>query len=427
MRLPHPEALGEPNFVRFITGYTLSLTGSAMVPVALAFTLYAQGGGAGAVARALAAETLPMVLLLLIGGTIADRYPRRQVMIAADLLRCASQSLLVILLLTHHAALPVIMALMALIGTGNAFYYPSRSGLVPQLVSPSHLRSANGVAAIAQSSAAIVGPVMAGVLVAATGGAAAIALDAASYAISASLLASLTLSPHTKPPSRSMFTQLREGWSEFTSHTWLWAMVLQFSLLHLLVVGPLFVLGSLGFAHVAQGALGWGGLLALRGAGSVAGGLVALRLAPRRPIRAGCLWFPLYALGPASLAAHLPYAVTAASFFLGGLALAILSVLFTTTLQHEIPAEKLSRVSAYFMFGTASLLPLGFIVAAPLGALFGDDGALWLGAGFTVLSSLALLLIRDVQHLRRPEAVLPVAGTAAPTCRQTAIARRRRQ
>ncbi len=104
----------------------------------------------------------------------------------------------------------------------------------------------------------------------------------------------------------------------------------------------------------------------------------------------------------------------AASFFVGGLALSIVSVLFTTTLQHEIPPERLSRVSAYFMFGTASLLPLGYMIAGPLGAVFGRDGALWLGAGFTLISSLALLLIRDVRQVRRPEG-LPLAGSSAST------------
>lgn len=397
-----PEALAEPNFARFITGYILSLTGSAMVPVALSFTLYAQGGGAAAVSKVLAAETFPMVVLLLIGGTIADRYPRRSVMIASDVLRFASQGLLAILLLSHHAALPTVMILMALIGAGNAFYLPGRTGLMPQLVSPASLQSANGLTAIAQSTAAVAGPVVAGILVATTGGGVAIALDAVSYGISASLLASLSLSAHVRPPTASVLTQLREGWSEFTRHTWLWAIVLQFSLMHLLVVGPLFVLGSLGFAHIPHGALGWGGLLALRGAGAVAGGIVALRLAPQRPILASCLWFPLYAFAPASLAAHLPYGITLACFFLGGFALAIFGVLFTTTLQREIRPDRLSRVSAYFMFGSSSLLPVGFLMAAPLGAVLGRDGALWFGASFTILSMLVVLLVKDVRLLRRP-------------------------
>jgi len=402
LRFLLPSALAEPNFARFLTGYTLSLTGSSMVPIALSFTIYAQGGGAGAVSKVLAAEMIPMVLLLLLGGAIADRYPRRQVMVAADLLRLVSQSTLALLLLTHHSPLPVIMALMALIGTGNAFYAPGRAGLIPQLVSPAGLQSANGVAAIAQSAAGIAGPIIGGLLVAFTGGAAAIALDAASYAISAGLLASLRLGPGVAPSGAGVLTQLREGWSEFRSHTWLWAIVLQFSLVHLLVVGPLFVLGSLGFAHVPDGALGWGGLMALQGAGAVTGGLLAIHLKSPRPVRAACLWFLLYGLVPASLAAHLPYPIVAACFFLGGVALAVFGVFWDTTLQSEIPPARLSRVVAYDMFGSFCLLPLGYLLAAPLAAAFGRDGALWVGAVFTVVSIVAVLFIRDVQQLRRP-------------------------
>jgi MFS family permease len=415
LRFALPSALAEPNFARFVTGYTLSLTGSGMVPIAISFTLYAQGGGAAAVSKVLAAETIPMVLLLLLGGAIADRYPRRLVMITADLLRFASQGTLAVLLLTHHAPLPAIMVLMALIGTGNAFYIPGRAGLIPQLVGPGTLQSANGVTAIAQSAGGIAGPIIGGLLVAFTGGAAAIAIDAVSYAISAALLSSLRLGPGTPPPGTSVLTQLREGWTEFRSRTWLWAIVLQFSLLHLLVIGPLFVLGSLGFAHVPHGALGWGGLMALQGAGAVTGGVLAIHLTTRRPIRAACLWFLLYAAVPASLAAHLPYTLTAGCFFLGGVSLAVFNVLWDTTMQRVIPPERLSRVAAYDMFGSFCLLPLGYLVAAPLAVVFGRDGALWLSTAFILLSIAAVLFIRDVQQLRRPEAVLPVAGTSAST------------
>jgi hypothetical protein len=351
-----------------------------------------------------------MVLLLLLGGAIADRYPRRRVMVTADMLRFVSQGLLAILLFTHHAPLGVIMLLMALIGTGNAFYIPGRAGIIPQLVSPANLQSANGATAIAQSAGGIAGPIIGGLLVAFTGGAAAIALDATSYAISAALLSALRLGPGAPPPGTSVYMQLREGWSEFRSRTWLWAIVLQFSVLHLIVIGPIFVLGSLGFAHVPHGALGWGGLMALQGAGAVTGGLMAIHLKTRRPIRAACIWFLLYAAVPASLAAHLPYLLTAACFFLGGLSIAIFGVLWDTTLQREIPPDRLSRVAAYDLFGSICLLPLGFLMAAPLAAAFGRDGALWLGAAFTIVSIIAVLFIRDVQQLRRPDSVAPVRG-----------------
>jgi MFS family permease len=399
VKISLPAALAEPNFARFITGYTISLTGSAMVPVAIAFTLYAQGGGAVAVSKVLAAETIPMVLLLLLGGAIADRYPRRRVMIAADLSRLCSQGMLACLLLLHHAPLPVIMLLMALIGIGNAFYVPGRSGLIPQLVSPAHLQSANGILAISQSAGGMAGPLIAGLLVAGTGGATAIALDAASYAISALLLTSLTLAPQPISKTENVIRQLRQGWSEFRSRLWLWSVVVQFSFIHLLVFGPLIVLGSLGFSHMDHGALQWGGLLAFQAAGATMGAFAAIHITARRPVRAACLWFLVYALLPASLAAHWPYPITAACFFAGGFGVAVFAVLWDTTLQREIPPAYLSRVNAYDMFGSVCLLPAGYLLAAPLAAAFGPDGALWLAAAFTLVSTIAVLCLKDVQKL----------------------------
>jgi hypothetical protein len=373
-----------------------------MVPLALAFTLYGRGDGAGAVAKVLAAETIPLVLLLLVGGAAADRFPRRTVMVSADLLRFASQSILAVLLLSGHAPLAVIMVLMALIGTGSAFYVPGRNSLVPQIVSPANLQSANALVAIAQSSAGIAGPIIAGLLVAAAGGAWAIAIDAATYAISAWMLGAMRIAGTPAPPEAGFFTQLAEGWSEFSSRVWLWAIVLQFALMHLLVIGPVVVLGSLGFAHLHHGALGWGGLSAMQGIGSIAGGLAAMRLRPQRPVRAAMLWLFAFAALPLSLGLNLPYPVMGASFLAGGFGIAMFAVNWDTTMQRLIPPDRLARVSAYDWFGSISLLPLGYLMAAPMAAALGRDGALLLAGVFTIVSTAAVLMLRDVSGLRVP-------------------------
>jgi len=394
-----PAALTERDFRRFIIGYTLSLTGSAMVPVAIAFSLYARGAGAPAVSKMLAAESIPMVLLLLLGGAAADRFSRRTVMLAANLLCLLSQAGLAALLFSHHAPLPVMTALMACIGAGTAFYAPGRQGLIPQIVTPENLQSANAVLSIAQSSAGIAGPVAGGLLVAAGGGAGAIALDSLSYGISALILLSLTPRPMVAAASASLLTQLRQGWSAFISRTWLWTVVLQFAFVHLLVLAPIFVLGSLPFAHAAHGALGWGGLLSLFGVGAIIGSLVALRIKPRYPARFALLGILVFALMPASLAAGLPYGLTGACFLVSGAAIAIFGVLWDTIMQAQIPPELLARVSAYDMFGSVCLLPVGYLLAAPMADAFGRDGTLWMAAGFTIVSTLAVLMLRDVREL----------------------------
>ena len=395
-------ALGERDFALFFCGYSLSLIGSGAVPVALSFALFARGGGAGAVSAVLGAEMTPMILLLLLGGVIADRLPRRTVMVSADLMRCASQALLAVLLLTGHGTLPAMVVLAALLGIGNAFYVPGRNGLVPQVASAANLQSANALSGIAQSAGALLGPFVGGLLVAGAGAGWAIAIDSASYAAGALLLLSIRVrgTPGARPATR-MIDELAAGWAEFTRRLWVWLVVVQFSLFFLLVYGPMQVLGALGFAHVPGGALRWGGLLSMLGAGAVAGGLLALRLRPERPIQTSLLLFLLYALVPASLAAHWPYGLQAGCFLLGGFSLAVFNVLWETTLQRVIPPEMLSRVSAYDVFGSLCLLPLGYVVAGPMADLLGMAGALWLGAAYTLLSTLAVLLPAQVRGAGR--------------------------
>ncbi len=130
-----------------------------------------------------------------------------------------------------------------------------------------------------------------------------------------------------------------------------------------------------------------------------------MRIKPQRPARAAMLWVLVFAAMPASLAANLSYTLTGACFMLAGLAIAIFSVLWDTTMQAQIPPELLARVAAYDMFGSVCLLPLGYLLAAPMAAEFGRSGALWLAAGFTIVSTFVVLMLRDVRELGAPKAV----------------------
>lgn len=170
-----PVALQARHFRRFIIGYALSLTSRSMVPVVVTFALFEAGRGARAVAIALAAETVPLAIFLLIGGVVADKFPRRNVMACANILCFGSQAVLASLFLTHHTPLWAIAALMACIGSGTAFFKPSVSGLIRELVPQPHLQSANGVSSLVKSVAMVAGPALGGLLVGVAGGGVAIA------------------------------------------------------------------------------------------------------------------------------------------------------------------------------------------------------------------------------------------------------------
>jgi MFS family permease len=399
--------LAERDFRLFFTGYATSLVGAAMVPVALTFAVLQQGRSAADVGYVLAAETVPLVILLLAGGVIADRLSRRAVMVGSDVARCASELLLAALLLTGSPALWVFMVLAGVIGAGQAFFNPALTGLLPSVVSPARLQQANALRGVASSTAQIAGPAAAGLIVAAGGAGWAIAIDGATYAVSAVCLARLHLAAQAPPPRESFAAQLRTGWTEFRSRTWLWVIVVQFGLFGLLSYAPFVVLGAVIADRTLGGATAWGLILAAQGGGSIVGGLAVLRARPRRPLVVATLGTFTFAGPVALLALGAPAGAIAAAAAVSGVGLAVFGTLWDTALQQHVPAAVLSRVSAYDWLGSVALVPLGYALAGPLSSAIGITTTMWLAAGCTVAGSAVVLAVPSVRHLRAAPAQDP--------------------
>ncbi len=392
--------LAERNFRLFFLGYTTSLVGAGMVAVALTFAVLEKGRSTADVGYVLAAETVPLVVLLLAGGVVADRLSRKTVMISADVVRCGSELLLAALVLTGSPPLWVFMVLAGVIGAGQAFFNPALTGLLPLVASPGRLQQANALKGVATSTGQIVGPALAGLIVAAGGAGWAIAIDGATYAVSALCLARLRLPPRPIPARESFLGQLRTGWREFSSRTWLWVIVAQFGLFHLLVYAPFMVLGAVVANRTLGGATAWGLILTAQGVGSIVGGLAVLRVRPRRPLVAATIGTFAFAGPVALLAVQAPTGWVAAAAAVSGIGLAVFGTLWDTTLQQHVPVAALSRVSAYDWLGSVALVPLGYALAGPLASRFGVGGTLWLAAGWTVLGSAVVLAVPSVRRLR---------------------------
>lgn len=372
-----------------------------MVPVALAFALFQQGAGPGRVSAVLAAEALPLVVLTLFGGVLADRYTPRYLMILADGLRAIAQLLLALLLFVETASFSLTIILVSIVGIGGALDAPGRNRFLTQLVPFEVLPRANGVLMIAVSLSGLVGPALGGAFVATSGAAWAIALDSLSYIASALMLMRVKTEhrPFPQETSSSLLKDLREGWSEFKQRRWVWLMVCFFAILHTLSWAPLEVLGALRFAHLPKGALHWGGIMSMMGAGAALGGVISLKLRPERPVRAILFWLLLYPLSPLCLSIALPYWAQLACFFVGGMEMANVNVLWESTLQRAVPAEKLSRVSAYDSLGSFCLLPLGYALAGPLALLLGVTNALFLGGLLILILTILLLSMPFVREV----------------------------
>jgi MFS family permease len=397
-------------------GQAVSVLGDRMVAVALAFAVLEIGGSVSDVGLVLAAGTFPLVATVLVGGVVADRASRRAVMVAADLVRVASQGAMAALLITGVAEVWMLALLAGVTGAATGFFSPASTGLLPEVVLAEQLQPANALRGSAVSTGEILGPVAAGVLVAAAGAGWAIAVDALTFALSAACLAMLRVPPRVAARGSSFVADLREGWDAFRSRRWIWTFVAYFALVNL-VWGAWGTLGPIVAERDLGGAAAWGAVLAAMGVGALAGSLLAARVKPRRPLLFAALADGLFALPLAFLAAAPAVPLIAGAALLSGAGMALAISLWESTLQRHVPGESLSRVSSYDWFGSLAFYPLGLAVWGPVAAAIGISVTLWLTFGLAVALTLALLGVPDIRHLPAAPAVPAPAGPvgAAPS------------
>jgi predicted MFS family arabinose efflux permease len=303
------------------------------------------------------------------------------------------------LVLAHSAHVWEIAVLQALAGAATAFFNPASTGLTPMTVSDERLQQANALRGVSMSAAGLVGLGLGGAVVAAAGPGWALVVDAASFGASAFFLALLRLPPHVKLEPQSFLADLREGWREFVARTWVWVIVLAASLGNM-ATSVFAVLGAVVAKESLGGALAWTVILAGLSAGSLAGGFVALRFHPRRPLLFGSALISFLAVPSALLALRAPALVIAAGALLAGAGNMVFNSLWETALQRHIPAAALSRVSAYDWFGSLAFQPLGLALAGPAAAAFGTATALWIAAGGSLVISAFCVATPSVRNLR---------------------------
>jgi predicted MFS family arabinose efflux permease len=209
-----------------------------------------------------------------------------------------------------------------------------------------------------------------------------------------------------------LLSDLREGWREVAARTWVWASILYFAVVNMATTA-IFVLGPLVAVRSLGGAEAWGAVGSAATAGSIAGGLAAVRLRPRRPLLAGTLAVATIALESALLARPFPLPVIAASAFIGFAGVSFDSALWYTALQQHVPERSLSRVSSYDWMGSFVFQPIGLAAAGPLAAAVGLGQTLLASAALVLTSSAAILLVPSVRQLRRVDAE-PLLEPAEP-------------
>jgi MFS family permease len=402
--------LGSRNFRLLSACSVISAGGSQIAAVAMPFAVLRSGGSAGDVGYVAAAELIAMIGFLLLGGAIADRAPRHHVMMAAEALQAAAQGIAAALLLTGHAQIWQLAVAAAAGGAGFGFFYPAAQGLLPQTVPPSQLAQANALFRTGRNAASIGGAALGGVVTGLAGPGWALAADAATFAAAAALRAGMRFDRLPPAQAASTLRDLRDGWREFSSRRWLWAVVAQFTIVTGIYAAAMQVLGPLTAHADLGGARSWGLITAAYAVGAVAGGLVMTRYRPRRLLVAGMLSIPAYSLLLFALAVPLPVPLDLAAALVAGGSLEVFTVCWATALQQEIPPDKLSRIVSYDALGGIALTPVATVVAGPAAAALGTGAVLIVGGVLVAALPLLVLLTPEVRHVRRKDPIPPQDG-----------------
>jgi MFS family permease len=407
-----------PAFRLLLSGRTINALGNSFAPIALAFAVLDLTGSATDLGLVVGARTLVNVVFLLFGGVLADRLPKHLLMVGASMAAFVTQALVAVLVLTGTATIPALIVISAINGMVGALSLPATSSILPQLVPAEIRQQANALNRLALNTASVLGAPLAGVVVAATNPGWGIAIDSATFLVSGLLFAFLRVPPRpaatTAPgvigdeqtpgaaavePSRpNVFADLRTGWSEFRSRTWLWVVVAGFCVINASWSGSLFVLGPV-VADETIGRQSWGVVLAAETLGMIVGALIAMRLRMRRMLFFGTfstffMVLPVLVLGTHP---HLWLLIVAA--LIAGLMVEQFGIAWETTMQEHIPADKLARVYSYDMVGSFLAIPVGQVVVGPISHAVGVETTLVGAAVLMTLAVVGMLSSRDVRTL----------------------------
>ena len=408
--------LRHPDFRNMFLGQSASAIGDQVVIVALALYVTQRYGSATDLGLVLMAQTLPLVLLLLFGGVVADRRGGRirvPIMIGADLARFALHAVLAGLILTGGASIPAMIVIEALFGAARAFFQPAYAGLVPQTAPEALIQEARALTGSTANLAVLVGPALGTVLVLGFGAGVAFALDALTFVLSAGLLTRVRVRDRGGPVTHGHTTtwhELREGWGEVRSRPWVWVTIAAFTGALLCAYAPWYALAPL-IARNHYGGVGLFGVLeSLTGAGAVIGSLIAMRWRPRRPMYAGLALMIMWPVMNGAFALGAPALVMAVIATVAGVSFSLFGTWWETALARNIPPRALSRVSSYDWMGSLALLPVGFALAGPLAASTSPQLVLGVGAVITVALIAAALLPRATRELSGEDSAEELAG-----------------
>ncbi|MBK9696552.1 MAG: MFS transporter [Propionibacteriaceae bacterium] len=389
-------------FVTLLVARTVSMLGMAFAPIALAFGVLAlPGADAGTLSIVLAAQMVPLVVFMLLGGVVADRHPRSIVLVWGELLSAAAWGSIGVLMLIGYTPVWLLCVAASLAGISGAAVYPALNGIIPDLVPAPERQLGNAWLAMGASAARLAGLVAGGAVVVWLGGGWAMITAGALYLLAGGLVLGLPRVEGTlADPADSPLRQLIDGWGEFSSRQWLWVVVVQWSVLIMALQASHGVLGPVVAKAELGGAPAWTLILAAEAVGAIVGVGLSMVWRPARPILAATLLTFTAGVPAVLLGISAPLWTIAAAAFAMGIGFDLFGVWWMTTMQNEVPPESLSRVASYDALGSLMLGPVGLLLAGPATLLVGAHASLIAVGVVTGATTVFALAFPEVRQLR---------------------------
>jgi MFS family permease len=419
------------SFRRLFAARSASLLGDGVAAIALTFAvLDTHHGSTGALGAVLFARALTQGGFLLLGGVLADRWPRVRLMIGAEILACAAQTAVASVVIAGGASLATFTALAALSGAAAGLFFPASASILPQLVEPAQLQPANALLRVSINAATLVGAALGGVLVSTVGPGRTLAIDAATFLLSAALLGGIHIRAAPTATAMTLIASLRGGWAEFTARRWVWAIVAQYAVITACFSGCIRVLGPLVAERHFRGALGWSAILSAEAVGFLVGSVLLVRVRPRYPLRVAIFATFGYLPSLILLGVGAPLWVIVPVMVADGICSDTFEVLWATALQQHVPGGALSRVTSYDALGSFGVGAIGLGLAGPIAAAVGVTATFIGAAAVMFVASTIVVLIPSVRSLtlaatpHRVDAALAPSAGPAPAAHPSNTGRR---
>ncbi|CAB4546878.1 MAG: MFS transporter [Actinobacteria bacterium] len=388
-------------FTKLALARFISNLGNGITPIALSFgVLGLPNGSASQLSLVLGSQMVPLLLFMLFGGVIGDRYKRNKIVGGSDILGSAFVLVSASSFIFGFVSIPLLCAMGALFGVLNALWWPAFSGVLPEILPKEQLQRGNSVIGLLTNFGYTAGALVGGILVAFAGSGWALAVDAFSFFIAGVLVWSIDLPKIIRDESGTMFHQLVVGWREFIARKWVVSVVIAFTFINLAYESTIGVLGPLATKESGYGPREWSLVLAVSTVGMIITGLVLLKVRLTKPL--------VYGITPMLLMATWIFSITFSAdiwipiivAFFAGVAIEIFYVAWSTSMQHNIPEEAYSRVVSYDALGSYALAPLGLIFIGPLAEQIGTKNALYILAALVFVAAIGALSVREVRQVR---------------------------